>query len=374
MTNLEFYHAFKRDQAHKRVLKEATMTKKNNPFANRMRWLADDFEGRAESDDSPELMGNFTFLDRLGALDRMDEESADVFVVRRDVLDPETVQAWKQEDAELGYAVQRDEDEIERATLHGMPVKVIVRRPPENVPFLDPAELDHDAVLAKIHSLQDATEGNRFVSPQEELTVLVSEQEQDEAGESQASSTDAMAYADGLGEATDDAEDDDNLNLDEIRASLDVRAPKDRWDLVRDESSRDEDEHYSADWYPTRADKSLKGYAANLAKAIEHGISRKQLFLALKEANPVSAAKYKKQQMLEKAKKTKTPEKLQKIEQRWSEYIKKLSKKKQDRVPGNYVARLWEQISERAEQAKFLDNPEVYKRRVNNRRKQLQQK
>lgn len=335
------------------VRKEASMRKNS-----RMRWLASDFDGRAESEDSPELMGNFSFLDKLGALDRMDEESADVFVVRRDVIDPVIREQWAQEDDEAGFSILRDDDEIRAATLNVV-VKRIVRRPAENIAFLDPAELDDDAVLNHIKNLEDATEGNRFTNMS--LEQLIATQDDDSPDP-----TDALAYADTLGEVTGETDEESDM-LDDVRASLEVRAPKDKWDLVIDESDPDPENWYSADWYPTRADKSLRGYAAKLAKAIDKGMSRKALFNALREANPVSAAKEDAKAKLAAAAKTKTAAELEELQKKWNAYLKLLEIKKHDRVPPVQAKKLWEAITERDEVSNFVADPVRYQKRIRNK-------
>jgi hypothetical protein len=164
-----------------------------------MRWFADEFDHRANSDDSPELMSNVGFSDTLSPLTRMLVESNDWFV-------------------------QISDD--------GRVKKAVRRRDPENVPFIDPEDMDEEEKEAR-----------------------------------KADEEDALNHAD----------------------SLEPMPPKDKWDLVFWLEARTKDKEVimveaSAPWFPHLRDKRLRGYACNLEKAIKHGIKASVLCKAVGDA------------------------------------------------------------------------------------------
>ncbi len=149
---------------------------------------------------SPELFTNLEFVDMLRPNDRMMAESSDFFI--------ETLPS-------------------------GRVSKIIRRRNPENVEFLDPDSRD------------------------------------EEEKELEADSEDAMDFVD---------------------KSLTPMSPKDKWDLIFWIEDRSTPEggvikvEASAPWFPTLRDKRLRGYARNLEAAISRGISANGLYKAVGES------------------------------------------------------------------------------------------
>lgn len=113
-----------------------------------MSWFTDDFDYRADSDDSPELMNNIAFLSTLNPLVRDLVESADFFVVLGDYRDPDVIEGFT--DSETGLLTAPPHMVEELATLHNVPIKVIRRRNPEFQQHLlaedrDEEEIERDA-------------------------------------------------------------------------------------------------------------------------------------------------------------------------------------------------------------------------------------
>ncbi len=188
-----------------------------------MNWFVDDFDYRCNSDDSSELMNNVGFISSLPPLVRDLMESADFFVILGDYVDPNIIEDYRGPD---GMFDQPFEVVQELATLHNWPIKTIRRRFPEFQQHLlhedrDPEDIECDEI------------------------------ERDEESE------DALDHAD----------------------SIDFAPPKAVFDLVEDLRN-----DYSADWFPYPIDKSLKGYASNLLKAVKRGIGAKALYNAVAEA------------------------------------------------------------------------------------------
>lgn len=151
-------------------------------------WDADDFDYRASNDQSPELFLNFVFLTMLPPLMRMLAEDSDFVVMFND---------------------------------NCQPTKILKRRDPECIPFVDP-ELD----------------------PPEESTECDPE--------------DAMNVADSLGKYR----------------------VKDRWDNVYEAKAE-----WSAPIFPKPRDKRLRSnMAKGLEKAIQRGISKQGLYLSIKRS------------------------------------------------------------------------------------------
>lgn len=191
----------------------------------------DSFDYRCNSDDNPELFTNVAFLDSLPPLIRDLMESTDFFLMLGDLVDQDIVQDYV--DPETGLFTQPPDEVNKLATVHNQPLKTIRRRFPEFQQHLlhekidgwepEPEEYDDEYVLGTM-------------APDEE---------------------DALAHAE----------------------PLDNSPPKTKYDLVEDIHRE-----FSADWFPYPADKRLKGYSCNLAKAIERGIKPKTLFTAIAEA------------------------------------------------------------------------------------------
>ena len=198
--------------------------------------FVDSFDYRCDSEDNPELFTNVAFLDSLSPLVRDLMESTDFFVILGDLVDPSIVDDYR--DPKTGFFTQPPDEVEELATMHNQPLKTIRRRNPEFQQHLlneeidgwesEPEEHDDEYVLDQL-------------APNEE---------------------DALAHAEPL----------NNL------------PPKTKYDLIEDVRRE-----FSADWFPYPADKRLKGYSLNLAKAIERGIEAKTLFVAIAEAKKRNA-------------------------------------------------------------------------------------
>ena len=89
---------------------------------SRMRWFADDFDYRANSDDCPELMSNVGYADTLPPLTRMLVESNEFFV-------------------------QIEDNKVKR---------VVRQRHGESVPWLDPDDMDEDEKQLREEAAEDA--------------------------------------------------------------------------------------------------------------------------------------------------------------------------------------------------------------------------
>jgi hypothetical protein len=204
-----------------------------------LNWFADDFDYRCTSDDNPELMNNIAFLSTLAPLTRELVESADFFVVLGDYIDQDIVR--DHEDPETGLLDMPPDDVLRLATLHNVPLKVIRRRNPEFQQHVLHEEIDGWEPETEEY---DEKFGLESIEP---------------------SVDDALAHA---------------CSLDESRARpADETPPKARFDLIEDLRTG-----YSADWFPCLADKRLRGYAKNLSRAIENGLTARALHSAISEA------------------------------------------------------------------------------------------
>ena len=161
-----------------------------------MRWFADDFDYRANSDDCPELMANLEFVDALPPLTRMLVESNEFFV-------------------------QMEDNKVSR---------LVRQRHGENVPWLDPDEMDPEEKQLREDMAEDA--------------------------------------------------------MNHVPADAEESAPTSKWDLVfwtemRRKATEWVKVEKSSPVFPHLRDKRLKGYACNLEKAIQNGIDGRALYLAI---------------------------------------------------------------------------------------------
>ena len=210
-----------------------------------MCWLESDWEHRANDDQSPELMLDTQFVDELPALVRDLVESADFYVVIGNYVDDNLREAFKKDFTdEKGFLTVHPDELNDHATLSNVLLKVIRRRNPEFQSHYDRDDMD----------VEEFTEENLNIPS---MNV---------------DSEDALAYVDGeYGEEYEDAMDHADL--------MDPSAPKAIFDLVEDCRA-----DYSADWFPYPRAKNLSGYSRNLAAAINNGISRRNLYMGICEA------------------------------------------------------------------------------------------